>query len=74
MTLEQIIKELSRWLEKYPKAKVTFNLEVGARKSVLLWSVYPEVYEDGGETYIVISNGEPGVRFEAPSSSLGLPA
>lgn len=56
MTLEELIKELSLWLEKYPKAKVTFNLEVGARKSVLLWSIYPEVYEDGGDTFIVISN------------------
>lgn len=56
MTLEQIIKELSLWLEKYPKATVTFDLEVGINSCLNLWSVYPETLDEHGETFIVISN------------------
>jgi len=56
MTLEQIVKMLSEYLDKHSKAKVTFEIKCGKGKSVLIRSAYPENYEGDEETYIVISN------------------
>jgi hypothetical protein len=56
MNLEQLVKMLSEYLDQYSKSRVTFEIKCGKGKSVLIWSVYPEVYDDGSEPYIVISN------------------
>jgi hypothetical protein len=56
MDLEQLVKEVSKLFQDYPKAKVAYNILVGVGSSYFIESIYPVINEETGEQFIVVSN------------------
>ena len=57
MKLEKLVKELSKFLEKYPNHQVVFDVRLKREGSVRVCSVFTETYSDN-QQYIVLSNEE----------------
>jgi len=56
MTLEELIKTLTKYMNEFSDAKVVYQIECGKSKSFYIWRVYPEVFHEGEDVQIVISN------------------